>query len=174
MALFFFCRMGTPNTFYKVMLVDTVDTVPLLQCNIYWLQTKFAKVMFLHLSFCSGGGKYLGRYPPGQVHPHQVHSLGKVNPPPPGRYIPRQVYPQVDAPSQQVHLPGRYALPPGRYALPPGRYTPGRYTPPVQCMLRDTGNKHASTHPIGMQSYVTKYYILVHVRYQKVQMSPHC
>ena len=57
---------------------------------IYRPQTKFAKVMFLHVSVCPQG-EYLARYPPGQVQlPGQVHPPwagtppGQVHPAPPG------------------------------------------------------------------------------------------
>ena len=64
----------------------------------YCPQTKFTKVMFLHLSVCpQGGGQYLGRYPPGQVPPSR-YTPGQVHPPPQtgtplGRYTPGQVPP---------------------------------------------------------------------------------
>ena len=103
---------------------NSVDT----SVNYYHPQTKFAKVMFLHVSVCPRGrgstwaGTHPGRYTPGrytptwQVHPHLAGT------PPPGRYTPTwQVHP---------HLAG---------TPPPGRYTPagtpwqvhpsGRYTP---------------------------------------------
>ena len=100
----------------------------------YRPQTKFAKIMFLHLSqsFCSQGGACPiacwdtapGRYttPAGT---------------PPSRYIPRQYTPWT-------------GTPPSRYTTL-GRYTPiGRYTP-AQCMLR-YGQQAGGTHPNGMQS----------------------
>ena len=115
---------------------------PLTPEIYYRPQTKFAKVMFLHMSVCPQG-EYLGRYtpwagihPPGQVHP-------------PGRY-----------PPGQVHTPlARYTPPwPG---TSPGQVHPwagtplGRYTshPPAmhQCML-GYGQQAGSTHPTGMHS----------------------
>ena len=121
----------------------------------YRPQTKFAKVMFLHLSVSHSVhmGKYLGRYPIRQVHP-------------PGRYI---------SPGQ-VHLPQAGTSPPGRYTpgqVPPGQVRPlGRYTPqqvhsragtpwpgaPLvgtllcrQCML-GYGQQAGGMHPTGMHS----------------------
>ena len=94
----------------------------------YCPQTKFAKAMFLHLSVSHSvhRGGYLGRYPPGQVHP-------------PGQAHPGQVHPQAGTPL------GRYT-PPGRYTpwagAPPGRYTPWAGTPP--------GQVHpGQVHPLG-------------------------
>ena len=81
----------------------------------------WGKVIFLHLSVIlfTGGGKYLGRFPPGRSTP-----LGSTHL---GRYTPlRQV------PHQQVHPLGRYTPqvhPPGRYAPPTGT-PPGRVHPP--------------------------------------------
>ena len=60
------------------------------------------------LSFCSQGGEYLGRYPPGQVHP-QTGTPRQVHPP--GRYTP-----QAGTPPRQVHPPGRYPSAPTVHA----------------------------------------------------------
>ena len=79
----------------------------------YRPQTKFAKVMFLHLSVSHS----VHRGVPGQVHP-------------PGRYTP---YGQVH-PSGQAHP--QAGTPPDRY--PP---TPGRY-PPEQCTLGAGGMEY--------------------------------
>ena len=54
-------------------------------------QTKFAKVMFLHVSVCSTGGNT----PPQQVHPWAGTP-------------PQQVHPPAGTLPQQAHLPGRY------------------------------------------------------------------
>ena len=102
-------------------------------CSYYRLQMKFAKVMFYTCqSFCSGGGEYLGRYPPDRYTPVQVHLLGRYPPvrytpsagTPPGRYTPRQVHPLgrytpsladtsplVGTPPMQVHPLDRYTPP---------------------------------------------------------------
>ena len=58
--------------------------------NIYRQQTKFAKVMFLHMSVCPQGV-------PGQVPPWESTPRGQVHPP--GQVHPRQV------PPGQVHPP---------------------------------------------------------------------
>ena len=116
---------------------------------------------------CSQGGEYLGQVspgseagtPPGQVHhpagttpgrytlqavyttPKQVHSLHMYTPP-------SRLHPLPG----QVTLPGQETPPPWQVHHPPDRYTTslGKYPTP-QCMLGDTGNKRAVTHPTGMQ-----------------------
>ena len=100
----------------------------------YRPQTKFAKIMFLHLSVS--------------------HSVHRGVPAP----LHAGIHPQAGAPPLQVHSPG--STPPGqvhppavhpRTGTPPSRYTPiGRYTP-AQCMLR-YGQQAGGTHPNGMQS----------------------
>ena len=74
--------------------------------DIYRPQTKFVKVIFLHLSVShsvQGGGEgclshcMLG-YIPGQVQPQQVH-------PPPSRYPPGQVHRPGQVHPLQVHPP---------------------------------------------------------------------
>ena len=109
-------------------------------CN-YRPQTKFAMVMFLHVSvILSTGGVPAqggtGRYnpPPQACTPH-----------PPGRYTPP---PQAGKP----HPPGRYTPPP-RQVHPPGRYTPW-----PQCMLGN-GQQAGSTHSTGMHPCL---YIRIH------------
>ena len=65
----------------------------------YRPQTKFAKVMFLHLSVSHSvqRGEYLGRYTPlGRYNPRQVHPLGRYTHPP-GRYTPRAGTPPSSA-----------------------------------------------------------------------------
>ena len=93
----------------------------LWQPSFYRPQTKFAKVMLLHLSVSHsvhGGSTWAGT-------PRQVH------------------------PPWQAQLPGRYTpsagTPPPRAGTSPRAGTPpsGRYTPQEQCMLGDTGNKWA-------------------------------
>ena len=67
-----------------------VGTHPTEMYSCYRPQTKFAKVMFLHMSVIlstGGGGEYLGRYtPPDQVHPPGTRytPLGPGTPPEPG------------------------------------------------------------------------------------------
>ena len=102
-------------------------------CRFYYHpQTKFAKVMFLHLSVSHSVYRgYLGRYPPWQAHP-------------PGRYTPLW----------QVHPPGRYTPllagtpPSGRYTpFPLGRYTPLAGTPPGSSAcweIQATSGRYAS------------------------------
>ena len=77
----------------------------------YCLQTKFAKVIFLHLSVSHCVHRGVGGVP-GQVHPP-----GRYTPwagTPPGRYNPGQVHPlgrytpKAGTPLRQVHPPGRY------------------------------------------------------------------
>ena len=68
-----------------------VQTPLLLKCHFYRPQTKFVKVMFLHLSVSHSvhRGEYLGRYtPPGRYTPRQVHTLAGTSP---SRYTPWQV-----------------------------------------------------------------------------------
>ena len=78
----------------------------------YCPQAKFAKVVFLHVSVC-----------------HSVH---------------RGVSASVHA---GIHLPGadipweQTATPPVQTIPPPWTRHPPEQTPPVQCMLGDTGNK---------------------------------
>ena len=142
----------------------------------YRPQTKFAKVMFLHLSVIlfTGGSTWAGTpgqvHPPGRYTPQQVHP----HPHPLGRYTPWAGTSQAGTPPGQVHPLGRYTppwagTPPGKYT-PPGRYTPrvgiplGRYTlqqvnpppragtpSPRQCML-GYGQQAGGTHPTGMHS----------------------
>ena len=112
--------------------------------NIYHPQTKFAKVMFLHLSVSPS--VHRGRVP-GQVHPP-----GRYTPTPLGRYTPWAGTPP---------LLGRYTSPLGRYTPqagtprqvhPLGRYTSlGRYTPRSSACweIREQAD---STHPTGMHS----------------------
>ena len=107
-------------------------------CFVYYRpQTKFAKVMYLHLP---GGGT--PGTPAGQVHP-----LGRYTPS--GRYTPIGRYtPQVGTSPLGRYIPlagtpnweGTHTP---RQVHSPGRYTPNRYTPSEQCMLGDTGNKQA-------------------------------
>ena len=93
----------------------------------YRPQTKFANVMFLHLSVSHfvHRGEYLVRYPPWQVHPPGRYTTGQV--PPLGRYTHRQV-------------PPRAGTHPSRY-IPQGAVHAGRY-----------GQQAGGTHPTGMHS----------------------
>ena len=89
--------------------------------SCYRPQTKFAKVVFLHLSVIlfSGGvclSACLGYTPPGSRHPPRE----QIPPTPMSRHPPEQT-------------------PPSGSRHPPGADTP----PPEQCMLGDTGNKRA-------------------------------
>ena len=106
----------------------TSQHVMLTSCrHFYHPQTKFVKVMFLHLSVSHSAhrGEYLSRYPPG------------VGTPPMTRYTPRTRYTLWDQvhPQGQVHLPGPGTPPRTRYS-PRTRYNPRqvhpsgtRYTP---------------------------------------------
>ena len=92
--------------------------------NYYRPQTKFAKVMFLHLSVSHSvhGGEYLGRYSP-------LRTMYT----PQTRYTPQTIY------TPQVHPPGPGTPPRTRYT-PQTRYTPSRdqvhplgpHTPPTR------------------------------------------
>ena len=102
------------------------DSARRMTNSYYRPQTKFAKIMFLHLSVSHsvhrGGGV------PGQVHP-------------PGTYLP----------PLGRHTPWAHTLPPGRYTPgqvhPTGRYTPRAGTPPGQAVhagIRSTSGRYAS------------------------------
>ena len=69
----------------------------------------WGKVIFLHLFvILLTGGEYLGRYPPDQVHPQQVHPPDQV--PPRARYTPLGRYtPWAGTPPDQVHPPPQTA-----------------------------------------------------------------
>ena len=80
-----------------------------------------------------GRVEYLGKYPPGQVHPPSRYTRRACTHPP-GRYTPWQVHPQAGTPPsryipRQVHPPGRYTP---RQVHPPGRYTPWQVQSPGQ------------------------------------------
>ena len=90
-----FPRWGTPTP------EDRVKTY------YYRPQTKFPKVMFLHLSVSHSVHKGV----PGQVDPpRQIQHPGQVDPPqagtPPGRYTPWS-----GTPPRQVHSPGQVQPP---------------------------------------------------------------
>ena len=110
----------------------------------------WGKVIFLHLSVIlfTGWGvpgqvapPLAGTYPPGQVHPQQVHPPGRYTPPGQVPPTPRQVPPGSTPPGQvhppeQVHPPGRHPPTPRQVPLPLGRYpsragtpTPGHLPP---------------------------------------------
>ena len=105
------------ETYVALLLASTVITNCLRSC--YRPQTKFAKVMFLHLSVSHSvhrRGEYLGRYSPWQVHP-------------PEQVPPWQVHPLAGT------LPGR--------VYPPGLvHSPWACTPPGNACW-DTVNKRA-------------------------------
>ena len=115
-------------TFANAVINDLCPFINRCKGKFYYRpQTKFAKVMYLHVSVCLKGeylgrnplGRYprLGRYPPGQVLP-----LGRYN-------RTSQVHP-LDryTPSRQVH--------PSLVVLHAGRY----------------GQQASGTHPTGMLS----------------------
>ena len=128
-------------------------TVCKIFLHFYRPQTKFAKVMFLHLSVSHSvhrgstwAGTPLARYtppkagiPPTSSPPRQVPMAGT-----PSRYIPQKVHPlgrypradmppagtpPVGTPPRQVHplvgTPPGQVPPLGRYTPPPGRYILG-------------------------------------------------
>ena len=127
----------------------------------YCLQMKFVKVMFWHVSVCPQGGvpgqvppppwsgtlpwtgtPPLGRHPPGQVPPWQVH-------PPWAGTLHWQVHPWAGTPPVARYIPlGRYTL---LASTSLGRYIPRSQVhppwagnpPPEQCMLGYTGNEWA-------------------------------
>ena len=108
------------------MLVLRLHLHKVMHCIVIFTARKrsLRRVCFytcLSVILFTGGGQYLGRYPPG---------LG--TPPRRTRYTPWD----------QVHPPGRYPLGPGT-PPPPGPGTPPLQVPPKQCMLGDTGNKRA-------------------------------
>ena len=124
---------------YNLLLMETI--------HYYRPQTKFAKVMFLQVPVCPGGGL------PGQVPPGRYTPPGQVHPPlPPGRYTPgrytppvgtpptRQVHPwQVQPLTRQVHpLAGTTSHPTG---TPPGQvHRPAK----VHAGIRSTSGRYAS------------------------------
>ena len=128
--------MKQQNILLKVLAYHVLDFdpagIPNRETNLLPPQTKFAKVMFLHLSVSHSvhrGSTWAGT-PPGQVPPRQVH--------PPGRYTPL----------------GRYPLgsnPLGRY--PPTRAgTPQAGTPPRAVHAGRYRQQAGSMHPTGMHS----------------------
>ena len=123
---------------YCWTICDWIVSKLMVMCvlRFYRPQTKFAKVMFLHVFVCPQGGSTWAGTHPGQVHP----PAGT----PPGRYPPGQVHPQAGTDSQAGTPLDRY---PPRQVHPLVRYTPwagtlsqagtpqavhplGRYTPP--------------------------------------------
>ena len=126
-------------------------------------QTKFAKVMFLHVSVILSTGGVPGqvpprtRYtplgsgtPPGRYTPPQArYPPGRVNPP--GRFPPDQVPPRPctpragTSPLDQVHIPRPCTLP-GQV------HPPDRVHPPVPVHAGRYGKQVGSTHPTGMHS----------------------
>ena len=126
-------------------------------------QTKFAKVMFLHVSVCPRGTEVPGQVLPGQVHPSP---LGQV---PPWAGTPWAGTPLVGTPPwpgtppqastpRQVHHPWAGTSHPWAGTPPPFRYTPsgytppGRYTPPGTVHAGRYGQQAGSTHPTGIHS----------------------
>ena len=143
------------------------------KCNIYRPQTKFAKVMFLHLSVSHSvrGGVPAQVPPPGPgTPPDQVHPLGpgapfiplgpgttpgnRYTPPGPGtppgtRYTPGIRYPPGSGiPQDQVHPlplgPGTSTRDQVHPPPPPRAVHAGRY-----------GQQVGGTHPTGMHSCFT-------------------
>ena len=133
-----------------------------LGSNFYRPQTKFAKVMFLHVSVILSGGGGVCPIACWDTHTHLPWDQRKIPPPPGSRHPPgpeagtlldqRQVPPRdqrqapplgPDPPRTRGRLPPRADTPPGPEAgtpLPPG--TRGRYTPPPR--QRATSGRYAS------------------------------
>ena len=118
----------------KPIQPDTINTMLNLITDRYFYrpQTKFAKVMFLHVCVCPHGeGGVPGQVPPGPC----TH--------PPG---------QVHHPSDQVNPPGQVHPPgPGTHTAgpgtPSGRYTPRAGTPSGSSAcweIRATSGRYAS------------------------------
>ena len=106
----------------KPIQPDTINTMLNLITDRYFYrsQTKFAKVMFLHVCVCphEGGSTWAG------THQNQVHTPRASTPPPrPGKP------PWADTTAGT------------RYTHPWTRYTLRQVHPRKQCMLGDTGNK---------------------------------
>ena len=124
------------------MLVLRLHLHKVMHCIVIFNcpQTKFAKVMFLHLSVSHSvhGG---GRAVPGQVPLRdQVHPLAGPGTPPGTRYIHQAGTGQV-SPWDQVPSP-----------TPPGtRYTPLQ-VPPQAVHAGRYGQQADGTHPTGMHS----------------------
>ena len=96
----------TVNLFLSQLICFTLDESG-ESIDYYRPQTKFAKVMFLHVSVCPRGGR-LGQVPPwAGTDPGQVHPPGKVHPP--GQVHPRQVPPRSSACWEIRATSGRYA-----------------------------------------------------------------
>ena len=134
----------------------------LFYVTCYRPQTKFVKVMFLHLSVShsvhKGGvpGQVhpLGRYTPQAgtpldgYHPPGRYPHGQV--PPPGRYTPQQVHPPAGTPPSRYTPLGR-SIPLGRY--PSGQvHPPGQVPPPGTVHAGTYGQQVGSMHPTGMHS----------------------
>ena len=99
----------TPSGGHQTYGRQADGTHPTGMLSCYFPQMKFAKVMFLHVSVCPrGGGKYLGRYPPGTWYTPPGPGT------PPGRYPPPdQVPPGQVNPPPQVHSPDQVHPGPG-------------------------------------------------------------
>ena len=116
------------------------DSARRMTNSYYRPQTKFAKIMFLHLSVShsvhrGGGSTWAGTSPSGRYTP-QARTLPPWVGTQPGHIpSPRQVHPRAGTPPRQVQ--------------PTGRYTPpGRYTPRAGSVCWDTVNKRAVRIPL--------------------------
>ena len=124
--------------YFSVIIIHhyAIHFIPQVEFNSYYRpQTKFAKVMFLHLSVSHSVHRAWiadpppreQTPPPGADTPPQEQTTSPPLPPgadPPGADTPRNRHPQEQAP-------------------PRCRHPPGADTPPhqEQCMLGDTANK---------------------------------
>ena len=119
---------------------SNLEVSRLLLFHIYHYrpQTKFAKVIFLHLSvsYSVHRGEYLGRCPP-RYSPADTPL--RAGTPPQAGTPPRQVHPPGQVHHQQVHPRPQYML--------------------------GYGQQAGGTHPTGMHScFVTKLFISVHIQ----------
>ena len=153
-----------------------------LGSNFYRPQTKFAKVMFLHVSviLSRGGGSaplHAG------IHTHLPWDQRQIPPPPGSRHPPEPEAgtPRADTPPDQRQVPPLGPdPPPDQRQAPPRADTPprtrGRYPPPpwdqrqVHPPPPDNGQQAGGTHPTGMQSCT---YFFPHMKTgQKFSRSP--
>ena len=118
----------------------------------YRPQTKFVKVMFLHLSFSHsvhrercGGGDWYPSIPCRSPGPHpggRLRGLGGVSRPTPGRGVSRPT-PRGCLPSCMLGC-----IPPRSRGTPLGPETRGRHSLPPRY-----GQQAGGTHPTGMHSF---------------------
>ena len=134
----------------RKLITDRFHSYELVTSPGYRPQTKFAKVMFLHLSVIlftggclpqcmlgytpSGADTPWSRHPPGADIPSQQTPLEQTP-------TPEQTPPGADTPEQTPPTPWEQTLPLSRH--PPEQTPPRSRHPPAYCILGDTGNKRA-------------------------------